>query len=344
MSRCSLLAVALLAAAPLAHAETSGSLETSAPKLEPTPETIIGGTAAPAGKWPDAVAVLGATGSCTGTLIAPDVVLTAGHCAAANPTRVIANTLNYNAAGGTSATVQSTTAYPGWETSYDVAVVVLATPIAGVTPRKLGTACTFEGFAANTQVHLVGFGSTDIAGGGTNTLLNEVTAPVLDPACTTGNGCVAAIAPGGEFVVGGNGKDTCYGDSGGPVYLDTPRGPIVIGAVSRGLDNSPTACGGGGIYVRTDKIAAWIETTTGKQISKDACLTTPPSSGGGDGTGGGGTGNGTGGGTGTGAGTGAGSEVDVVGGCSAGGGGGAGALAPLGLAFALVALRRRRAA
>jgi MYXO-CTERM domain-containing protein len=214
-------------------------------------------------------------------------------------------------------------------------VIVLSTPITGVTPRALGTACTFQGFAANTQVHLVGFGSTDPQGGGANTRLNEVMVPVLDPDCTTGNGCVAAVSPGGEFVAGGNGKDTCYGDSGGPVYLDTPRGPVVIGAVSRGLDNSPTPCGTGGIYVRTDKIAQWIETTTGKQISKDACAGTPPGGGGGGGTG---TGPGTGGGR---DGDGEdGAETDVTGGCSTGGGG-AGALAPLVLG-ALLALRRRR--
>ncbi len=332
MSRCSLLVIALLAAALPAHAEASGA-------TEPAEESIIGGTAAPAGKWPDAVAVLGANGSCTGTLIAPDVVLTAGHCAPANPTRVIANTLNYNAPGGTTANVLRTTAYPNWENSYDVAVVVLSAPITGVTPRKIGTACTFESFAANTQVHLVGFGSTDPQGGGANTRLNEVMVPVLDPVCTTGNGCVAAVAPGGEFVAGGNGKDTCYGDSGGPVYLDTPRGPVVVGAVSRGLDNSPTPCGTGGIYVRTDKIVSWIETTTGKQIAKDVCATTPPPGNGGGG--GGGTGPGTGGGDRDGDDGDGAAETDVIGGCSAGGTGGAGALAPLALG-ALLALRRRR--
>jgi secreted trypsin-like serine protease len=340
MLRCSLLAVALLASAPLASADP---IE---PGAEPGEESIIGGTASPPGKWPDAVAVLGAAGSCTGTLIAPDVVLTAGHCAAANPTRVIANTTDYAAAGGSTATVKTTTAYPNWETSYDVAVIVLNTPITTVTPRRLGTACTFQqGFTPGTNVHLVGFGSTDVQGGGTNSRLNEVMAPVTDPVCTTtGQGCVAAVAPGGEFIVGGNGKDTCFGDSGGPVYLDTPRGTVVVGAVSRGLDNSPTPCGGGGIYVRTDKIASWLETTTGKQISKDTCLTTPPGGGGGNGGGdgtGGGNGDGNGGGNGTGGDDGA--ETDVVGGCSAGGGR-AGSLLPLGLGLALVALRRRRRA
>ncbi|HEY5939074.1 MAG TPA: trypsin-like serine protease [Kofleriaceae bacterium] len=295
---------------------------------------IIGGTAVPAGKWPDAVAVLG-QGSCTGTLIAPDVVLTAGHCADAQPTQVKANTTDYAGTGGTTATVKSITAYPNWETTYDVAVIVLNTPIVGVTPRPVGVGCTFTNFANAMQVHLVGFGSTDLSGEGANTRLNEITVPITDKDCAnTAAGCVAAIAPGGEFIAGGNNKDSCNGDSGGPVYLDTPNGPVVIGAVSRGMDGAATSCGEGGIYVRTDKVVQWIEQTVGKPVSKDSCLTGGGGSGSGSGSGsGGGTGGGTGGGDGEGEGGG-----DITGGCSTGGGSGAAA----GLFVVLAVLRRRR--
>jgi uncharacterized protein (TIGR03382 family) len=73
-------------------------------------------------------------------------------------------------------------------------------------------------------------------------------------------------------VAGGTGTaDSCFGDSGGPVYLDTDRGPVLIGAVSRGVDNAATPCGGGGIYVRTDKIVTWIEDIVGESVTKDAC-------------------------------------------------------------------------
>ena len=127
MPRSSLLAIALLAAAPLA-ASSARADASEAASTEPGSggASIIGGTAVPTGKWPDAVAVLGATGACTGTLIAPDVVLTAGHCAGINPTRVIANTLDYRAPGGTSAALQITRPDPAWEYSYDASVYVLA--------------------------------------------------------------------------------------------------------------------------------------------------------------------------------------------------------------------------
>lgn len=253
----------LLAAATTANADPSYSEHESA---------IVGGLDVPAGLWPDTVAVLGASGTCTGTLVAPDVVLTAGHCAGIRPAHVVADTIDYAHDGGIRVQVAAIESYPSWQTSYDAAVLVLAEPIYEVEPRRVGTACTFDGFSAHTEVKLVGFGATDLMGRMANTRLKQATTEVTDPECTNGAGCKPAIAPGGEFVAGGTGDaDSCFGDSGGPVYLDTPAGPVVIGAVSRGVDGAATPCGGGGIYVRTDKLVAWIEETSGREIAKDDC-------------------------------------------------------------------------
>ncbi|MBA3457776.1 MAG: serine protease [Deltaproteobacteria bacterium] len=324
------LIAALLALTSTAVAETSSSaLDMNRPDYSATP--VINGTAVPTGKWPDAVAVLSAQGSCTGTLIAPDVVLTAGHCADPAPTTVIANTTNYNGTGGVRATVKSVTAYPNWENTYDIAIIVLNAPMVGVTPRRVGAACTFQTFADNMMVHLVGFGLTDSSGQGDNTTLREASAPIIDADCSSsGKGCSAGALPAGEFIAGGSGTDSCYGDSGGPVYLDTPRGTVVVGAVSRGLDNSATPCGGGGIYVRTDKVLQWIEATAGKPVMKDSCagdVTNPEDeNGGGSGSGGG-----------------SGEEYvasEITGGCSTGTGGTGGAAVVL--ALLLGGLRRRR--
>jgi secreted trypsin-like serine protease len=341
----------LLATTSIAGAESVFD-PTSAQPLVPLAEdsAIVGGTLAPAGKWPDTVAVIGQQGVCTGTLIAPDVVLTAGHCADIRPQRIVANTTNY-AQGGVSVNVTRTTAYPNWETTYDVAVLVLAGAVQGVTPRKVGTTCTFTGFTNNTSVHVVGFGATDTQAQTNNSRLYEVTVPVTDPGCTGGNGCNPGVAPGGEFKAGGGGIDSCNGDSGGPVYLDTPRGPIVVGAVSRALANAQVPCGGGGIYVRTDKLVQWLETSSQRPIAKDDCAAPPPPPDDDN------SGQGTGSGSGSGSGSPTGEQDpyepvdygDVTGGCSAGGGsqlgGGAlGVLAGFALGWLSPALRRRRRA
>lgn len=330
------LLAALLALTSTAAAEKSSTaLDTDRPDYDAKP--VINGTAVPAGKWPDAVAVLSAQGSCTGTLIAPDVVLTAGHCADPKPTTVIANTTNYNVAGGVRATVKSITAYPNWENTYDIAVIVLTAPMVGVTPRRIGAACTFQGFADNMMVHLVGFGLTDTAGQGDNTVLREANAPIIDADCsTTGKGCSAGALPAGEFIAGGSGTDSCFGDSGGPVYLDTPRGTVVVGAVSRGLDNAASPCGGGGIYVRTDKVLQWIEATAGKPVMQDTCANNNPP-GNPDEPNGGGGGGGEGGGSGQEMSN---TQTEITGGCSTGAGGTGGAAVLF--AMLLGGLRRRR--
>ena len=232
---------------------------------------VVGGSPAPPNTWPDAVAVLGQTGTCSGTLIGPDLVLTAGHCSEIEPERIVADTTDYTR-GGIAVEVAQTIVHPDWTSTNDAALLVLATPVPGVAPRAIGAACTFDAFTAGSPVELVGFGLTNA---GANTVLHQASVPVTDPTCSDGNGCRAAIAPGGEFVAGGDGVDTCNGDSGGPVYFATPRGEVVVGVVSRGLADTNGACGGGGIYERTDKLVAWLGSIG--DVSVDACGSAAPS-------------------------------------------------------------------
>jgi len=89
--------------------------------------------------------------------------------------------------------------------------------------------------------------------------------------CTADESCNTSVAPGGEFVAGGHGTDACFGDSGGPVYIDTAQGPALIGVVSRGLLVSGEPCGEGGVFVRADKVTAWIKSVTGRDLDRVPC-------------------------------------------------------------------------
>lgn len=232
---------------------------------------VVGGTPAKPGAWPDAVAVIAPTAACTGTLITPDVVLTAGHCIASGPGIVLLDTVDYAAPGGEAIEVKWSQAYPDWEHAYDVGVVVLAHP-ARTRPRPVAAACTARsGLVAGASVELVGFGLTTPAGTGQNSRLHEARLPVDDPTCAGGHGCNKAIAPGGEFTAGGHGIDACFGDSGGPVYADAPGGPALLGVVSRGAVVAGAPCGGGGVFVRADKVVAWIEQVTHETVSRARC-------------------------------------------------------------------------
>ncbi len=234
------------------------------------PSPVVGGTTVPAGEWPDAVAVLAANAACTGTLIAPDVVLTAGHCIGVDPQVVIANSVDYAGTGGESIRVKTATAYPSWQTSYDVGVLVLD-HAAKTKPRAVAAECTAEELVPGAKVRVVGFGLTTKTGTGDNTKLHQAELPVDDASCTQDASCEAKVAPDGEFTAGGDGTDACFGDSGGPVYLGTGDNASVIGVVSRGLALPGEPCGNGGVYIRADKVVSWIEKTTGRTIARASC-------------------------------------------------------------------------
>jgi secreted trypsin-like serine protease len=254
---------------------------------------VVGGTPVKPGEWRDAVAVLSNTAACTGTLITPDVVLTAGHCIETDPALVIVDTVDYGKPGGEPIKVARSIAYPGWQDAYDVGVVVLDHP-ATVKPRAIAAPCSVRsGLVAGAVLRLVGFGLTNRAGTGDNSRLHEGEIPVVDATCSSDPACMPAIAPGGEFTAGGRGVDSCFGDSGGPVYLDTPAGPALVGVVSRAYATVGPPCGQSSVYVRADKVVSWIERVTHETVQRTTCkgaadeatLADEPVSGDGDGDG-----------------------------------------------------------
>ena len=301
------------------------SLSTSS--LSQVPSPVVGGIPAKPGAWPDAVAVIAPHAACTGTLITPDVVLTAGHCIDTGPAIVVVDTTDYGAPGGEAIRVKSAMAYPSWETSYDVGVVVLE-HAAKTKPRSVAAACTVRaGLVAGARVEIVGFGLTTKAGTGGNSRLHQAQLSVGDAACSGSAGCNPAIAPGGEFTAGGDDKDACYGDSGGPIYVDAPGGPALLGVVSRAASLAGQPCDGGGIYVRADKVVSWIQRVTHETVTRTHCA------GAADGA------------DDEGAAGGAGDAPEgsqQAGGCAAGGGAGGSLVIGLG-ALAMAGLARRRA-
>ncbi|MEJ7600468.1 MAG: trypsin-like serine protease [Kofleriaceae bacterium] len=232
---------------------------------------IVGGTPVPVGGWRDVVAVLAPNAVCSGTLIAPDVVLTAGHCIAAGPVEVLVDSVDYTKPGGDRIAVKWSRAYPDWEHRYDIGVIMLE-HVARPKPRMLASACTVrEHLVAGAEVRAVGFGLASESGTDANTRLREALLPVIDPTCTLDAACEGSIAPHGEFIAGGNGTDTCFGDSGGPVFLETPEGPVLAGVTSRGLAVPGAPCGNGGVYVRADKVTSWLKSVTGAAITRSSC-------------------------------------------------------------------------
>jgi secreted trypsin-like serine protease len=231
---------------------------------------VIGGQASPAGKWPDAVAVLyGGQQECTGTLIAPSVVITAGHCVVGGaPDAVLigASALS-RASEGERITVIRAIEYPDSQNSIDVGVLVLAKP-SKFAPRAVATGWARSDIKNAAAVEFVGFGATDKDANVLTDDLMEAQSTITDFNCTTSSGCNTGAKPDGELGAGGMGIDTCPGDSGGPMYLLTDYGSFLAGVTSRSYDNAIDYCGAGGIYERPDKIVDWMTQQTNAEITR----------------------------------------------------------------------------
>ncbi len=232
---------------------------------------IVGGKPVDVGEWPDVVAIRTADGGlCSGTLLAADLVVTAAHCIEGQPTEVIVGSIDHSKPDGHRRKVKSSRAYPGWTQSYDVGIVMLENPVFA-KQRAVAEGCGSNRLVAGAPLDVVGFGLTSPTAIDANTRLHHATLAIRDPICTSDLACEPSVAPGGELIAGGGGRDACFGDSGGPAYIATPSGPALIGIVSRGLVGSAVPCGEGGVFVRADKVVRWVETVSGRKIDRVAC-------------------------------------------------------------------------
>jgi len=214
---------------------------------------------------------------CSGTLLSPTVLLTAGHCTNGFPDfefsgmRIftesdvqagIGTTNNYPFAGPNSIEAVDWAAHPLYETApfyfHDVGVVILEEPGFVLDPSEYGTLP-----AVNQLDSLrVGRHTTFTAVGyGLQKSFPTAAAFLTEGSRTRYNAepwLVQINVPGftGDFSLllsnNAHSGGTCFGDSGGPNFLGSGNGEtkIVAGITSFGLN---TTCAGTGGVFRTDR-------------------------------------------------------------------------------------------
>jgi secreted trypsin-like serine protease len=228
-------------------------------------EPILGGTLTDG--FPDCCAVgnefMGYF--CTGTLIAPNLVLTAKHCGQQfNVKRVFlkGNDVNKPEKGET---INVEKVHENPNPKIDLMILVLE------QPSKVAACRIAKGATAKAKTALVvGFGTINPGGTKGYGKKRKARVPIMTLECGQVDeqaeyGCYADI----EMVAGHRGlkKDTCKGDSGGPLYVEDDEGGYrLLGVTSRGVQASGKPCGNGGIYVRADKVTDWIRDKTGVQL------------------------------------------------------------------------------
>jgi secreted trypsin-like serine protease len=227
-------------------------------------ERIVGGTETR--DFPDCVAVGSETGwCCSGTLIAPNVVLTAGHCDRSCASRVLIGS-DIDSASAVVINVAEAVRHPDYNSGgmhHDLTVLILERDVGTVTPCRIADAGAIDGAI---YVRAVGFGNVDRNGSFGYGLKRQVDIPIASVSCSAITdpatyGCDADL----ELIAGQPflNRDTCNGDSGGPVYIRVGAEWHLAGATSRATDNSISRCGDGGIYVRVDRYLDWIRSVPG---------------------------------------------------------------------------------
>jgi trypsin len=249
------------------------------PSKGPAPRAhaaIIGGTTAQAGSFPSLAYVIDIQGSyayqCSGTVVAPSLVLTAGHCAENTKTgvrfkpsgyRIVTGAVDPVASGATVSRVLGVIVYPGYARKLDqgdAALLVLASPVAA-PPIALATPSETGRLKAGLEATMAGWGLTSFAQRlPTETLQSADTVVQGRRWCAanappfSAKGEICGIAPP-SYATG-----ACSGDSGGPLLAHLPGGgaPIQIGIAVHVYGQCSTHRPS--VFVKVSAIAAWIHT------------------------------------------------------------------------------------
>ena len=240
---------------------------------DPPSAYVIGGTPVAQGGSPYAVYIQAATGggtfaSCTGSVIAPTVILTAAHCvfnkttgALIAPSAISVSAGSVNRPATSPPPPVNVTAvrpdpyYNPATFQADAALLILNAP---TTAPAVTLATTANGalYAPSTLATFAGWGETvaDVASSAP-TQLQSGTVPILANAT-----CQASVEfhPGYTLCTGGPGyrPATCHGDSGGPLVVTTAAGAVQIGITSYG---SAVGCGiAPDYFTRVSSVQPWI--------------------------------------------------------------------------------------
>jgi secreted trypsin-like serine protease len=237
---------------------------------------IIGGAPAEGGSFASVALIIDSRGKrtdqCTGTVVAPSLILTAGHCAE-NPTSGVVNqSSGYSVVTGTVdraaperqvSTASAVLVYPGYlrrVDAGDAALLVLSAPTTAPA-ITLATAANTDRRRAGTVGTIAGWGKTNYRQNVPSERLQWAHTVVQGPRWCRRN-APPFYAQSEICTINTPSYTTgaCEGDSGGPLLAPGPTGgaPLQIGIAihvyAKCSTRHPSA------FTRADLISAWVHT------------------------------------------------------------------------------------
>jgi secreted trypsin-like serine protease len=247
---------------------------------------VVGGNDASPGEYPSVAEITFGPFLCTGTLITPNWVLTAGHCSnitagtVASPASWPPQLINVRVGGttqddGERLGVSRVVMHPDYllTSGYDISLLQLSssstmapTQVAGAGERSIWTAGTME--------TIVGWGVTSEGGDPPDTLQEAQVPITTDAYCA---GAYSDFDPKTMVCAGfpQGGVDTCQGDSGGPMFGRSSSGALrVVGTTSFG--EGCARPGRPGVYGRVadDTLRPWIAANAAGGVSTASSTST----------------------------------------------------------------------
>lgn len=269
------VSVALLVSLLAAGTATASAGTASDPKAS---ASVIGGHAASIAEYPSLAYIEGVQATdgyaCTGTVVAPRVILTAGHCVEDVESSSIVEPGEIAAVTGVSdlrhlsrdqvSQVERVLAYPGFDPARlhgDAGLLILTEPVAA-TPIALASGSDSALYEAGDELTIAGWGIDDRRTGRAPSRLQAASVPVEEGSrCADGTRRFYPFLDTGTQLctldTASHAVTTCNGDSGGPAIATRSDGTQVeVGITS--LGDGTCNPGTPAVYTRTDQISSWV--------------------------------------------------------------------------------------